>query len=53
MFEISISHSDKHDGMVTITGYEPSPGGGFTVSLDDLREALANAGYDLVDFESI
>ena len=48
-FEITISHSDKHDGMVTITGYEPDPRGGFTVSLDDFRKALEDAGYEFYE----
>ncbi len=47
--EITVSHADTHDGMVTVTGFKVDPTGGFTVSLDEFREALEEAGYELVD----
>ncbi len=50
-FDITIAHSDTHDGMVTISGFERDPDGSFTMSLDDFREALEADGYELSDAE--
>ena len=51
--EISVNHGDTHDGRVTVTGYTPDPWGGFTISLDEFREALDEAGYGLVDADKL
>ena len=50
-FDITITHADTHDGMVTISGFERDPDGSLTVSLDDFREALEADAYELSDAE--
>ena len=47
VFEIFVSHSDGHDGMVHVTGFKVDPTGGFTVTLDDFRDALDAADMEL------
>lgn len=45
-FEIIINHSDKHDGMVHLSNFELDPTGEITISLDDFKEALIEAGLE-------